>query len=180
MKVKAFEILKERWTTLKLSDGMMVRLRPELVWATETEQGNRQGTIKTNLTMGALTPENLRSTPTPEGTAVENRKPSRVYSDRDWVIEERGESLYRFLDGSLLELSLHLQSLRRYDVYDKAGEPVVQAQTIIYVLGQADFQRPVVSSRPGVGAVGVTTKKARTVVASEPRLRRKRAAPKES
>ena len=157
MKVNQFEILKETWTTLRLSDGFLIRLRPQLVWALDKEQSTNEGVVKTTLGMGAITPPEFVSTPSAPGMTIAKAKPVRVYHESDWTVENRGESLYRFDNGALLELSLLVQTIKRYDVFDKQGEPIVQAQNVIYILTQGPPTRPELSS----GLKGPRTKKER-------------------
>ena len=136
MKPIRFEILKESWNTWRLSDGILLRVRPQLVWAIETGRPSGAGQLRTSLGIGAITPEDLHRDPTPGGTSLVGRTPAKEYLSTEWALETPGESLYLLENGSMVRLSLALQKVLRYDVYDQNREPVVQAFAITEILFQ--------------------------------------------
>jgi hypothetical protein len=142
MKVIPFEILKESWSAWKMPDGILLRLRAQLVWALETDSASGEGSVKTAMAIGTITPESMHGTPTASGPDIRNHKPVRVYSSKEWEIRENGQSIYRLESGTILELSLMLQTVSRYDIFDKAGEPVIQAGSLTQVLLQGSVSRP--------------------------------------
>ncbi|MFH1327893.1 MAG: hypothetical protein ABIH76_03460 [Candidatus Bathyarchaeota archaeon] len=120
-----FEVLSEKWGIYALVDGSYLKLRANVIKiARQTDaSGNINFTVNSNLTIGVISPKNLRGAPSTKPATPEELSANLVDDDVDFTTVKEEWSKFKLQDGTILSVKAIPIKVARYSLYDPAGEP---------------------------------------------------------
>lgn len=119
-----FETLKEGWGEYRLPDGLVIRLRGQLVFVWRESGKPEKQQVRTNVTVVSAAPPEIQGEPSKRPVDFERDEPAARYTQ--WETVSEASSLYMFPNGSLFLVRVTPFEVRRYATYTPDREPMVQ------------------------------------------------------
>lgn len=136
----SFEPLLERWGEYRFPDDIVLRGRLHLTSVDQERrkkatEGGRQ--LRVNTLLETRAPEPLRGKPSEDLSDLISRPILKKYTR--WTTVAEAISIYLLEDGSLLRCKYSPHAIRRTDVYNRNGEPVLLVDAEQEILSDPSF-----------------------------------------
>lgn len=121
-----FQTLSESWGVYALKDGSYLRIRADIIKITRQtdDTGNMAFNVNANMTIGVISPKNLRGPPAPRPPTPQELSAAIVDSDVEFSAVEEEWSKYRLQDGIVISIKPIPVAIARTNIHDPNGEPI--------------------------------------------------------
>lgn len=121
-----FKTTAEHWGDYALNDGSYLRMRVNVIKIARMidDAGNIGFNINSNVTIGIISPKNLRGTPSPRPPTPQEIATLIVEDDIEFSVVEEKWSTYQLQDGTVISIKLIPVKVSRTSICDPNGEPI--------------------------------------------------------